>query len=123
VEKVLDDRRSELAEFVTRVNSGLVTGNFEMDWECEERADRSRTLMVRAEALAACVSPISDLVCERRSPALNMITPPFAAPIRRIALFDRRDSGRALRRRSQCGGVGSPTQVASLQSKPRSHHR
>jgi hypothetical protein len=29
---VLEARRAAVAEFITRVNFGLVTGNFEMDW-------------------------------------------------------------------------------------------
>jgi hypothetical protein len=74
--EVPEARRAAVAEFLTRVNFGLVTGNFEMDWTDGEVRFRTgielESIVPTIELVAALVQPNLSAV-HRYLPGLLMV--------------------------------------------------
>jgi hypothetical protein len=63
---VPEARRSAVAEFITRVNFGLVSGNFEMDWADSE-------VRFKAGIELTGITPTTELVAALVQPNLSAI--------------------------------------------------
>jgi hypothetical protein len=78
------DRRPAVAELITRINFGLVSGNFEMDWEDGEVRFRTGIELTgispTIELIAALVQPNLTAV-NRYLPALLMVIRNEADPV------------------------------------------